>query len=459
MTQTEKTKSVRIKRGLDLNIKGSPKIDKLGVVAIEKKSARHVAILGDDYPGMKPTFLVKEGDKVQKGQALFTDKKNPRVQYTAKAAGKIIAIHRGAKRAFESVVIEVDAIEKELQFKSYTARALEKAKREDIVQNLLDSGLWTSIIARPYGKVANPESQPSSLFINAMDTEPHAPPPEFIIEHYDKAFALGVKVLSRLADKTFLIKKENSTLPHFDEVENISFSGPHPAGLSGTHIHFLDPVYKDKTVWSVRYADVIAIGELFQTGKLHDERVIAITGPKASYPRLVRTRAGADLNQILQDEFEGENVRVVSGSLLSGRTASNAFAYLGHFHNQVSLISEDIERQFLGWLSPGLNKFSIKNTFLSAFANKAKEWNFTTALNGSHRSIVPIGSYEKIMPLDMEPTFLLRAMLSNDLELAENLGVLELIEEDMSLLTFVSPTKDNFSLDLRRILTEIEKEG
>lgn len=459
MTQTDKTKSFRIKRGLDLNIKGNPKINNISVAGLEKKTTRHVAIIGEDYPGMKPTLLVKEGDKVQKGQALFTDKKNPRVQYTAKAAGKVVAIHRGAKRAFQSVVLEVDAIEKELQFKSYSEKALEKATREDIIKNLLDSGLWTSIIARPYGKVADPDTQPNSLFINTMDSEPHAPPPEWIIEQYDKEFAFGVQVLARLANKTFLVKKANSTLPHFDLVENISFSGPHPAGLAGTHIHFLDPVHKGKTVWSVRYADVIAIGELFQTGKLNDERVIAISGPKATHPRLIRTRAGADLNQIMQDEFEGENVRIVSGSLLSGRTAAAAFAYLGQFHNQVSLISENIERQFLGWLAPGGNKFSIKNTFLSALTGKNKEWNFTTALNGSHRSIIPIGSYEKIMPLDMEPTFLLRAILSNDLDLAENLGALELIEEDMSLLTFVSPTKDNFALDLRRILTEIEREG
>lgn len=462
MSQTSaknNTRSFRLRKGLDLNIKGHPQAS--SIEELQETKVSSVAIVADDYPGMKPTFLVKEGEQVKKGQPLFTDKKNPLVQYTSPAGGKITAINRGAKRAFQSVVVAIDSNEKEVVFTSFTKANLQKMKREDVVKNLLACGLWTSIIARPYGKVANPEAEPSSLFINAMDTAPHAPSPDAIIANRAEAFEAGVLALSHLSKKTFVVKKADSTLNDIqaDSVENVTFDGPHPAGLSGTHIHFLDPVYKEKQVWSVQYPDVLAIGDLFLTGKLNVERIVSLAGPAAKNPRLLKTRRGASLAELTQNEMKA-STRVVSGSLLSGRTAKESFAYLGQFHNQISLVSEQIEREFLGWMSPGANKFSVKNVFLSAFTSgKSKEWNFTAALNGSHRTIIPVGSYEKVMPLDMQPTFLLRAMLSNNLDLAENLGVLELIEEDMALLTFVSPTKDNFAQDLRHVLTEIEREG
>lgn len=463
-TSANNKKNIKIRKGLDLKIKGSPKAQEIR--EIEEKTVSQVAVTADDYPGIKPTFLVKEGDKVKKGQPLFSDKKNPLVLYTAPAGGKVTAINRGQRRAFQSVVIETEKNEKEIEFNAYTRARLARLKKEDVINNLLQSGLWPSLIARPYGKVANPEKEAAAVFINAMDSAPHAPSADLIIGERLNAFEAGVKVLSRLTSgKTYVVKKSGSTLPDWEgeTITNVCFSGPHPSGLSGTHIHFLEPVHKNKEVWSVQYPDVLAIGELFLSGKLHVERIISLAGPAAENPRLIKTRRGAWLQEICQGESyrsnDLEKVRVVSGSLLSGRSAEGSFAYLGQFHNQISLISEKVEREFMGWLAPGFNKFSVKNVFASSCMGAKKEWNFTTALNGSHRTIIPVGSYEKVMPLDMEPTFLLRALLSNNLELAEDLGVLELIEEDMALLTFVSPTKDNFAANLRHTLTEIEREG
>jgi len=295
--------------------------------------------------------------------------------------------------------------------------------------------------------------------VTAMDTNPLAADPAVIIAEYADDFSRGLTVLSRLA-KVFLCKAEGVTLPgeNLDKVQTEVFSGPHPAGLPGTHIHYLDPVDATRTVWQIGYQDVIAIGKLFTTGQLWVERVVSLAGPVVKQPRLVRTRLGANLADLVQGELEEGSNRVISGSVLGGRTARGSCDFLGRYHNQVSCLVEDRERQMLHYLRPGVNKFSVLNIFISKlFANK--KFAMTTSTNGSERAMIPVGSYEKVMPLDILPTQLLRALLVGDTDVAQKLGCLELDEEDLALCTFACPGKYEYGPILRDNLTRIEQEG
>ncbi len=446
---------IKIKKGLEIPITGKP-----DQVISKSNIAHKVALLGDDYVGMRPTMEVKVGDKVKLGQFLFTDKKMPGVKYTSPAAGKIIEINRGEKRRFLSVVIETNG-EEEITFKSHSESQIETLGRQEIVDQLIESGLWTALRARPYSKVAHPEAIPKSIFITAMDTNPLAPSIEKVIEGNKQNFLNGLKILAKLTEgKLFLCKSPDAMIPITDipSLTVEEFAGPHPAGNVGTHIHFLDPVSRHKTVWYINAQDVIAVGILFTTGKLSVERVISLAGPSVKNPRLIRTRIGAYVNDIVSGELnDGEN-RIVSGSVLSGHHATGAVAYLGRYHQQISVLAEERVRKFFGWLGIGKNLFSVKPILISSLTPN-KKFDLTTALHGGKRSIVPIGSYEKVMPLDILPTYLLRALAATEVEEAENLGCLELDEEDLSLCTFVCPSKIEHGINLRRTLTLIEKEG
>ncbi len=445
----------RIKKGLDIPIAGEPRQEIDG-----EKQPKTVALLGGDYVGMKPTMAVSKGDSVKRGQLLFTDKKTPDVKYTAPGSGKVSAVIRGTKRVFLSIVIELDG-DKAVTFESFAERKLSSLDRDTVVKQLIDSGVWPVLRARPFGKVADPTTTPHSIFITAMDTQPLAPSVEVVLQGREDAFKNGLAVLSNLTNgKLFLCKKPGTKIPtpSLDQLTVEEFSGPHPAGLPGTHIHFLDPVNRNKSVWHVDAQSVVDIGLLFTTGEFPTERVISLAGPSVKNPRLVKTRVGASIQDIVKDELmKGEN-RVISGSILSGSDASDPIAYLGRYHQNVSVLPEEQKRVFLGWTSFSPKLYSTFNvTMARLFSNK--KFNFTTAIHGSERAIVPFGSYERVMPLDILPTPLLRAIAINDLDDAEQLGVLELVEEDLALCSFVCPSKLDHCAALRRNLNIIEKEG
>lgn len=445
---------IKIKKGLDLPIAGSPE-----QVVSDGARVRSVALVGFDYPGMKPTMAVKVGDKVKKGQLLFTDKKTEGVRYTAPASGSISAIHRGAKRVFQSIVIDVEGDEEET-FASYASPELASLSRDKAVENLVDSGLWTSLRTRPFSKVPAPATTPNSIFVNAMDTNPLAANPEVIIAAAQADFEAGLQVLSKLTDGKVYVAKAASGKVSTGSANAVTqeFDGPHPAGLPGTHIHYLDPVSETKTVWSINYQDVIAVGQLFLTGKLNSQRVISLAGPVVNKPRLVRTQLGANLAELTAGELKGAQNRIVSGSVFSGRTAEGAVQFLGRYHLQASCLEEGIERHMLHYLRAGVDRHSVLNIFVSKF-NKAKEFAFTTSTNGSERAMVPVGAYEKVMPLDILPTQLLRALIVGDADTAIKLGALELDEEDLALCTYACPGKYEYGPILRDNLTLIEKEG
>ncbi len=445
---------IKIKKGLDLPISGAPEQQIHDGPAITK-----VAVLGEEYIGMRPTMHVQVGDKVQSGQMLFEDKKNLGVKFTAPASGTVVEVNRGAKRVLQSVVIQVEG-DDAVVFDKYAESELSSIAADKVQHNLVESGLWTALRTRPYSKIPALDSKPHSIFVNAMDTNPLAGDPAVIIAQRSADFINGLRVVSCLTEgKVFVSKAPGANVAVGDvKVDVNEFDGPHPAGLVGTHIHHLDTVGVGKKVWHVGYQDVIAIGALFTTGTLNNERVVSLAGPAVKNPRLIKTVLGANMSEIISGEATDGEVRAISGSVLQGNNAHGVHGYLGRYHVQVSLINEGREKEFLGWIKPGANQHSVTRAYLAHFSPK-KLFSMTTTTNGSDRSMVPIGNYERVMPLDILPTLLLRDLISGDTDSAQTLGCLELDEEDLALCTYVCPGKYNYGPILRESLDKIEKEG
>ncbi|MEZ9566316.1 Na(+)-translocating NADH-quinone reductase subunit A [Vibrio artabrorum] len=445
---------ITIKKGLDLPIAGTP-----SQVINDGKSITKVALLGEEYVGMRPTMHARVGDEVKKGQVLFADKKNPGVVFTSPASGKVIEVNRGAKRVLQSVVIEVAGNE-QITFNSYEANQLTSLDRETVKTQLVESGAWTALRTRPFSKVPAIDSETQAIFVTAMDTNPLAAEPELIINEQSDAFVAGLDLLSTLTNGKVYVCKKGTSLPRSGQsnVEEHVFDGPHPAGLAGTHMHFLYPVNAQNVAWSINYQDVIAFGKLFLTGEIYSERVVSLAGPVVNNPRLVRTQIGASLEELTDNELMPGEVRLISGSVLAGVHASGPHAYLGRYHQQVSVLREGRDKELFGWAMPGKNKFSVTRSFLGHMF-KGQLFNMTTTTNGSDRAMVPIGNYEKVMPLDMEPTLLLRDLCAGDVDSAQALGALELDEEDLALCTFVCPGKYEYGQLLRECLDTIVKEG
>jgi len=446
---------IKIKKGLNLPISGVPQ----QTIAQEYQPS-NVAILGADFHGLKPTLQVAEGDQVQKGQVLFTDKKNEQVQYTAPASGKVVAINRGAKRVFESLVIAVSDAPP-VQFAQHAATDLPSLARSVVVEQLVASGEWTALRTRPFNKVPAPNTVPQAIFVTAMDSRPHAPNANLVIASDSAAFNAGLEVVARLTEgTTFVCLDGEAPAPSIvgAGIRVERFEGLHPAGLVGTHIHYLEPVHAQKTVWHLHYQDVIAIGHLFLTGEVYAQRVISLAGPAVLKPQLVKTVRGAALQDLTEGALKPGNHRVISGSVLDGRTAKGAEAFIGRFHLQVAVLSEGTERELLGFVAPGSDKFSITRLFTAWLVGK-KEFDLTTSTGGSERSMIPLGSFERLAALDILPTQLLRALLVDDVESSIELGCLELDEEDLALFTFACPGKYEYGPYLRRMLTKLEADG
>ncbi len=452
----------RIKKGLRLPITGAPdqRVD-------DARAPSRVAVMAADFMGMKPTMHVTAGDEVRRGQLLFDDKKTPGVRHTAPGGGRVVAVNRGDRRALQSVVIELDSEERagragSVRFAEDTGKHPAELAPEQIRALLLESGLWTALRCRPFGRVADPQTKPAAVFVTAMDSNPLAPDVATVLSGQEEDFQRGVAAVAKLTGgETFVCKAAGTELPvpASGSIRVETFDGPHPVGTAGYHIHHLRPASREKPVWYIGYQDVAAIGKLFNGGTLDPTRIVSLAGPGVKKPRLVRTRLGASLDELVADEVhDGENRRV-SGSVFSGRTAQgDIHGYLGRYDNQVSVLPEGREREFLGWLAPGVGKFSTVNAFLSRLM-PGKQFALSTSTQGSDRAIVPIGMHERVFPFDIPSTFLLKALAMRDVERAEQLGVLELAEEDVALLTFVCASKHDYGPFLRDVLTTIEKEG
>ncbi|MEP2718526.1 Na(+)-translocating NADH-quinone reductase subunit A [Pseudophaeobacter sp.] len=441
----------KLRKGLELPVVGAPTQE-----IHDGPAVRTVALLGSDYLGLKPRLAVQEGDIVAAGAPIFANKDTSDVQVVAPVSGRVKAINRGARRVLISVEIEVDAAAAEPIDFSGTGDA---ATATGLAERLCAAGLWTSFRSRPYSKVPASDTRPAAIYVTAMDSEPLSADASLIINAAADDFAAGLKAIATLSEgETYLCQSGGTALASVDGVEVVGFDGPHPAGLAGTHMHFIEPPTATKTVWSIGYQDVIAIGRLLATGKLDAERVVALTGPLVAKPRLVRTLVGASMTELLADELTAANsVRMISGSILSGRAGEGPDAYLGRYARQITVIEEDKKQIPLGWIRPMASKYAVQPVLGSLFSKKL--YALTSNLNGGRRAMVPTGTFEELMPQDFLPTQLLRALLVMDTDQAQALGALELDEEDLGLVGFACPAKYEYGLALRDSLTKIEKEG
>ena len=445
---------IKIKKGLDIPLPGAP-VQSVSTGA----DVTSVALLGPDTNDLKPRMLVQEGDRVKLGQAIFTDKSNPGVNFTSPGSGVVAAVNRGERRVLQSVVVDLDG-DDEVEFPTFPAADLAGLDGETVRKNLLESGLWTALRTRPFSKIPAPDAEARAIFVTAIDTNPLAADPAIVIERDPEAFANGIAVLSGLTDgPVYVCTAPNSgiAVPDGEKFQHAEFSGPHPAGLAGTHIHFLEPVSEQKIVWHIGYQDVIATGKLFTTGRLPVELVVSIGGPMIRNPRLITTRLGANTSELISGEYEHGDVRVISGSVLNGHRAAGWAAFLGRYDDQLTVLQEGTEREFLSFMRPGFGKFSAARAFVGDLFGK--KFRMTTSQNGSARAMVSIGSFEQVIPLDVLPTPLLKSILVRDTDGARDLGCLELDEEDLALCSFVCNGKYEYGPQLRKTLHEIEVNG
>ncbi|MGE4497698.1 MAG: Na(+)-translocating NADH-quinone reductase subunit A [Deferribacterales bacterium] len=445
-------KKVVLKKGIDLPLSGAPE-QKI----YESGSVSRYAVTGDDHIGLKPAMNVQEGDSVKSGDLLFTDKKNKGVKFVSPFSGRVLAVNRGEKRRFISLEIEIDGREG-ADFRTFGDP--KKIDAETLRTAINDAGLWTSFISRPFGKTPAADASADYIFVTAADTRPLAADVKTAIADREEYFAAGVSALEKLAGKKLYVcvgSVDSVPVVEGAKTEYVCFQGPHPSGLAGTHIHFLAPAHAGNRTWEIGWQDTAAIGELLLTGKIPVQTVISLCGTGAVKPRLIRTVRGAWLGDLLKNEISAEDVRVISGSALHGRKAAAPADYLHRYINQVTLIPEGRDRRFMGWAGPGTDMHSVKRSFLTGFGMGRPVFN--TNLNGGKRPIVPVGSYEDVMPLDILPTYLLRAVSVGDFETAEKLGCLELLEEDLSLCTYACPGKQDYAPMLRQVLDLLEREG
>jgi Na+-transporting NADH:ubiquinone oxidoreductase subunit A len=430
--------SITIKKGLDIAITGKPE-QKIG----SSQAVTQVALVATEFIGLKPKILVVEGQAVGLGEPLFIDKHDEQIQFVSPGTGRVVAINRGRRRKLKSIVIEID----DQLAKQKTFATDSSVNTQDLRGILLRSGLWTGFRTRPFNRIPNSHASPSAVFVTATDTRPLAAKPNIVIAHQQSDFIKGMHIIRQLGDwPVHLCTAADWSGPTFEArgISHCTFKGPHPAGLVGTHIHHLNPVSAGRVVWHIGYQDVIAIGHLFQTGRLLTERIVSIGGANIKKPRLIKTRLGANINQLINQELtEATNHRVLSGSVLDGTEATGALAYLGRYDNQISVIPNQLSTHHPSWFSRLLNNLHSTNT----------------SSHGRPSAMVPVEAFERIMPLAMLVTPLLRALLVIDTVAAESLGCLELAEEDLALSSYVCPAKQDYATALRINLNQIEQEG
>lgn len=445
-----------IKKGIELPISGAVADDSIHQLPTQAL----YAVIGDDYLGLRPTMMIAVGDKVREGQALFEDKKNPGVLICSPVSGEIVDIVRGERRRLLAVTIRPDESLEPIRFTQFDEYALAEISAEQVREQLQKSGAWSLLRQRPFDKTPKIDATPQAIFVNTMDSNPLAVNPMLAFADREADYQAGLTVLSKLtAGPVHVVHEPKTKLPQTlaRHVQYHAIDGIHPAGLVGTHIHFIDPVSANKTAWHLNLQDLLAIGHLFRTGYLDNERIISIAGPGVKNPQFVKTRIGVSLTHVLKDNLAEGEQRIISGSIFAGRQTDAETAFLGFYDKQVVVLPEGRESIFLEFMRPGMNSYSRTRAYLGRFLKKPLP--FTTSMQGSPRPIVPFGIYDEVMPLDILPTLLLKALIIKDTDTAVQLGALELAEEDVALLTYVDPGKHDFGAILRENLEQIEEEG
>jgi len=423
---------IKISKGLDLPISGKPHIS-----ITDEPKISSVSLLANDFVGMKPTMLVKENDEVKVGEKLFEDKKNPGIFFTSPAGGLIKSINRGDKRKFLSIEIEISQNEEFIDFDMGSSQ-------DEIKNTLINSGLWNVFRTRPFNRTPNISSSPEALFINCCDTNPLSVDPYEIINIDKDSFDKGLETIKQLFDCDIHLTYQNNNFDNtLSGINYHQFTGPHPAGLVGTHISKIHPVNLNSKVWTANFQDIISIGYLKKNKKIKTTKIISLGGPAVFEPSLIKVRHGSNLDEITAGKIE-DNSRVISGSVLHGHESEGVMKYLGYYDSQVSVIPDEVNEIFLNWLMPGSSLHSKLNVFISSFI-KPKKYIFNTSIGGGNRAIVPISSYEEVVPMDILVTQLLKSLVVSDIEMAIDLGMLELVPEDLSLCSYVCPSKYDYS--------------
>ncbi len=435
------SKIFRIKKGLDIPILGDAE-----KTVIKSKLSKKYALKPTDFQNLTPKLKVKVGHKVKVGSPLFFDKYNPEILFTSTVSGEVIEINRGERRRILEVVVKVD---ENMDYENFLKGDPDKLSKEEIIKNLLDSGLWASIRQRPYEIIANPKDTPKAIFISTFDTSPLAVDYDFILENEMNNFQNGVEALRKLSDKIYLNTHKNSTL--FDKIKDVEinkFDGKHPAGNIGTQINKISPINKGEIVWHINPQDIIFIGRLFSKGIYDAKKIIALTGPQIENPKYYEIISGANIENIINNNIKEGNSRYISGNVLTGTDISRD-KYLSFYHSQITVILEGNYHAFLGWALPNFNKFSVSRSFFSWLTPK-KKYSLDSNFNGGKRAFVMTNQYEKVFPFDIIPVHLLKSIIINDIDAMEQLGIYEVAEEDFALCEFVCSSK----IEVQKIIRE-----
>ena len=450
-------KEIRLKKGHDILLAGRPEkqLVPAGQPALLK-------IRPADFRGIKPKLMVKEGDHVKTGSPVFFSKTSPDLVVTSPGSGRIVRIVSGERRAVNEIVIDLDRTESFEEFERFNEQSVASLSPKKVKEQLLRSGLWPVIRQRPFSCVADPEKSPKAIFVSAMSTAPLAPDMAYVLEQGSVGFQMGLSVLKRLAGSpVHLVAGKNSASTLLGEAKDVvqhRFSGPHPAGNVGIHIHHIAPIRsRDDIVWYVSLQDVLRIGRLFLTGRLPVEKIVTVGGESVEKRHYIKIRHGMMLKDVLWGNRVEQNSRLISGDVLTGLKSSPEDP-LGFYHETVSVIPERADRDFIGWLKPGLHKYSITNLFLSRLL-KNRGAQLDTRMHGSPRVIIPFGNIESVLPMDILPTFLIKMILARDIDEMERLGIYECDPEDFALCSFVDASKMEIAEIIREGLEYVEENG
>lgn len=444
-----------INKGFDIKVLGKPR------AVIEEYEDQHLfALYPSEFEEIKPRLKIRAGDAVKRGDALFENKKNERMVFRSPCGGIIKAVNLGARRFPVEILIEKAEQEESMTFESYTRESLKSLSREQISDHLLNCGLWPLIKQRPFSKIADPDTPPKAVFINAASSAPFQADFGLMLQGDESAFQLGIDALARLTDgKVHLCKSAGANIGDYENTESHTFKGKHPSGNTSVHINRISPILPGDTVYTVKAQDVILIGKLLQTGELPRTKVIALGGPavKENFRKHYRVQIGANLQPLFEQALEGDDVRIISGNVLWGDKVK-ADSFVRYYGSEFFALEEDRSRHVMGWTTPGLLQYSSHRVNLSSFLGRSKKWKLGTNQHGSHRAMVVTGWMDRCQPLNIMTDYLVRAVLARDTEEMIQLGILETDPEDFALAAFIDPHKTDVCGIIKRGLDEIEEE-
>lgn len=441
-----------INKGIDIKLLGDAE------KTIVDLNAKRFAIKPTDFVGCFPKMLVKEGDSVKAGTTLFYDKYRENIKFSSPVSGIVTSLVRGAKRKLLEIIIESDGKGESVDFGS---KNIESLKREEIISKMLESGIWPLVRQRPYSIIADPNVEPKAIFISAFNSAPLAPDFDLIVHGQGEAFQAGLDVLSKLTSgKVHLnVDAKNTTSKVFLNSKNVQlnkFSGPHPAGNVSVHVNRVDPLNKGEMIWYAGPQEVISIGKFFLNGKVDSKRIFAVAGSEVNNPKYYKSSIGACITNMTSGNIKGDNNRFISGNVLTGEKIYKD-GFMGYYHYLATVIPEGNFHEFFGWITPGLKKFSVSGTFVSKLL-KNRKYRLNTNLHGGERAMVMTGKYEKVFPFDIYPMQLIKAIMVEDIDLMEQLGIYEIDEEDFALCEVIDTSKTELQKIVRGGLDLMRKE-